>query len=65
MLLTIQLCAHLFLMKNLPSVHHGFYPIYKNRETHHSRLHYLDKLWQRANFWHKFNLVNLEKGEFS
>ena len=65
MLLTIQLCAHLFLIKSLPSVHHGFYPIHKNRETRQSGLQYLDKFWQRAKFWYKFNLVNLRKGEFS
>ena len=47
MLLTIQLCTHLFLIKNLlPSVHHAFYPIYENRETRQSGLHCLDKFWR-------------------
>ena len=56
MSLTIQLCTHLFLIKNLlPSAHHGFYPIYKNRETHQSGLHYFR--FQGFRFWHKLNQV--------
>ena len=61
MLLTIQLCTHLFLTKNLlPSAHHGFYPIYKNRETHQSGLHYLDKFWHA---WIQV-LAQIKFGEF-
>ena len=61
MLLSIQLCTHLFLTKNvLPSVPHGFYPIYKNKETHQSRLHYLET------FWHGFQvLAQIKFVEFS
>ena len=57
---------HFFLTKNLlPSAHRGFYLIYKNRETHQSGLHYLDKFWRGFKLRHKLYLVNLEKCEYS
>ena len=46
--------------KLITNAHHGFYPIYKNRETHQSGLHYLDKFWHA---WIQV-LAQIKFGEF-